>query len=95
MNEMRKCPKFYRCSAPICPLDPDVELRVYITGDAKCTLDKKTRKLLGKNLPNRGLFPRELSAIKGWKKVPLEEHSRRVKFAKKNLVSPKMRGVKK
>jgi len=34
--QMKDCPKFDRCSAPICPLDPDVFRRVYLPGEAIC-----------------------------------------------------------
>jgi len=33
---MSMCPKFDRCSAPICPLDPDWRLRVYRKGEPIC-----------------------------------------------------------
>ena len=34
---MRLCPKFDSCSAPICPLDPDWNLRNMTGSDATCT----------------------------------------------------------
>lgn len=33
-----KCPKYPRCSAPLCPLDPDMDKRFYIKGDRICSL---------------------------------------------------------
>ena len=33
-----KCPKYQRCSAPLCPLDPDMNKRFYIKGDPICGL---------------------------------------------------------
>ncbi len=33
-----KCPKYQRCSAPLCPLDPDMDKRFYIKGDPICSL---------------------------------------------------------
>ncbi len=33
---MSTCPKFDRCSAPICPLDPDWRLRVYRRDEPIC-----------------------------------------------------------
>jgi hypothetical protein len=33
---MKACPKFERCSANICPLDPDWPLRTHGTGDRVC-----------------------------------------------------------
>ncbi len=36
---MKKCPRFQRCSVPLCPLDPEVEKRVYWEGEPTCKLD--------------------------------------------------------
>ena len=33
-----KCSKYQRCSAPLCPLDPDMDKRFYIKGDPICSL---------------------------------------------------------
>ena len=33
---MKECPRFDRCNAPICPLDPDVLNRVHAKGEAVC-----------------------------------------------------------
>ena len=33
---MKECPRFDRCNAPICPLDPDVLDRVSVKGDSVC-----------------------------------------------------------
>ena len=33
-----KCPKYPRCSAPLCPLDSDMDKRFYIKGDPICSL---------------------------------------------------------
>ena len=33
---MKECPRFDGCSAPICPLDPDVFERVHIKGNPVC-----------------------------------------------------------
>jgi len=38
-NSMKRCVRFERCNAPLCPLDPDVEKRTYIRGEAVCRLD--------------------------------------------------------
>jgi hypothetical protein len=34
--EIYDCPKFISCSAPICPLDPDWNLRSYLDGERVC-----------------------------------------------------------
>ena len=34
--KMEECNKFDKCSAPICPLDPDYKLRVHLSEDRVC-----------------------------------------------------------
>jgi hypothetical protein len=36
MIEPKQCPKYSKCSAPICPLDPDWEKRVMQKDDRTC-----------------------------------------------------------
>lgn len=36
--EPPECPRYQRCSAPICPLDPDWQLRKHLDGDSVCGL---------------------------------------------------------
>ncbi len=40
-NSMKRCARFERCNVPLCPLDPDVEKRTYIKGEAVCRLDPR------------------------------------------------------
>lgn len=35
---MERCPKSLRCSAPLCPLDPGINKRIYLKGDPICRL---------------------------------------------------------
>ena len=39
---MERCPKSLRCSAPLCPLDPGINERVYLKGDSICRLSFET-----------------------------------------------------
>jgi hypothetical protein len=41
---MTSCPKFLRCNAPICPLDPDWQLRKHLPGDPVCGLAQEVVK---------------------------------------------------
>lgn len=75
---MQSCLKFQRCEAPLCPLDIDYQKRVYLKGEPKCTLGKAIRLKLGKDLPRKGLFPKEFAAIKRWQK--------KSKYAQKNFI---------
>jgi len=34
--EMRQCPKYFACSASVCPLDPDWQKARYVNGDPVC-----------------------------------------------------------
>jgi hypothetical protein len=36
MNPMTACPRYDKCSAPICPLDPDWRLRTHLPEDRVC-----------------------------------------------------------
>jgi len=81
---MNKCPRFFRCSVPICPLDPDKDKRVYLQGEPRCTLAKSIRRKLGKDLPWKGLFPREFSALNRWEKKSPEDKSKFIAGGDKN-----------
>lgn len=35
---MEKCPKFIKCSAPLCPLDKRIEERIYLKGEPLCKM---------------------------------------------------------
>lgn len=35
---MEKCPKFIKCDAPLCPLDKDIQERVYSEGEPTCKM---------------------------------------------------------
>jgi len=77
-----QCPRFFSCSVPLCPLDPDVGKRVKMQGEETCPLGKTRRMRIAaaypKLLPNRGLFPRELSSLLAWEALPPAERARRV-----------------
>ena len=70
---MKKCPRYNRCSASICPLDADKDLRVSLPDDAKCELSKTQRIRLGEDLPWKGLLPRELAGHKNWNSKSTKE----------------------
>lgn len=73
LRRMEKCPRFPRCSTPLCPLDEDKDKRVYLKGEPKCTLPKSLRTRFGTDLLWKGLFPKELAASKRWhEKSPKE-----------------------
>lgn len=80
---MERCPRFSRCSVPICPLDEGKDKRVYLKGEPKCNLPKSRRLKLGEDLPWKGLTPREEAGIRNWLKIP---PNKRADLAK-NLVS--------
>lgn len=53
------CPKFDKCSANICPLDPDRQLRRYIKGEAVCFLLRELVKPGARLILDR-IIPKEL-----------------------------------
>ena len=60
---MSQCPSFDGCSAPKCPLDELQAQRVRLSGDPNCKANKKTRLLLGSDLPKRGLTGSEYQGV--------------------------------
>ena len=70
---MERCPRFISCSAAVCPLDPEMGLQIKhgpkgedkaLAEDEVCTLGRAKRLELGGSLARRGLWPRELAAVK-------------------------------
>jgi len=67
----KECPSFDTCSAPKCPLDPDIELRSdRLSGEEKCKAHKPTRMKIGAKypdlLPYGGLTGREFKGKMAW-----------------------------
>ncbi len=61
---MENCSRFHKCSVSICPLDPDMALRVYVRGEPKCMVRKSVRMRLGSELPWKGMTRREFGYYK-------------------------------
>jgi hypothetical protein len=80
-----KCPKFNSCSAPLCPLDIDYNKRSYLKGEPRCSLRRAKRLKYGSVLPNKGLFPKEYSALKRWQSKSEEERTKFIKNATDRL----------
>jgi hypothetical protein len=64
---MMACPRFDRCSACICPLDPDWRLRRHLDGEPVCGMASEAVKCTGKAVFDRAgagdLYPDILRAI--------------------------------
>jgi 5-methylcytosine-specific restriction endonuclease McrA len=85
---MKLCPRYERCNAPLCPLDPDQELRTYLPGEPKCTLGKARRLKLGESLPRLGMTKREWSTHNSWNALSeSQKASKRADFLKKTRLS--------
>ena len=82
---MYRCPRYNFCNAPICPLDPDYKLRVFVNGDEKCTLSKRLRMMLGVNLDNKGLKPREKAGLDIWNSRSNESKELALRKGKENI----------
>lgn len=50
---MRQCLRFNRCSAPACPLNSEIQERIYIPGEDICPFTIKKRGKLQKGLITR------------------------------------------
>lgn len=61
-----KCPKFEKCNAPICPLDPEMKKRIYRKGDERCNIEKSIRVKLGSSLQWKGKLPSEIAGENTW-----------------------------
>lgn len=66
---MQECPSWINCSAPKCPLDSLMNKRIQLPGDEKCVATKRVRMCIGKDLPNQGLFKRELMGLRMKKEI--------------------------
>jgi hypothetical protein len=75
------CPRFEACSVPVCPLDPEQAARVRLPGEDRCALGRTYRARIAARfpevLPGRGLFPRELAAVRRWEALSREEREGR------------------
>lgn len=92
VKPMMDCSKFYACSAPICPLDPEMSKRDGPIDseeggvrEPECKLGKDKRVELGGDLAWRGLWPRELASAKKWENKTVDERSAQMLLACKNL----------
>ena len=65
---MQQCPRFNRCSVPICPLDLLQDRRDYVPGELKCRLPKARRLQIGQGtaLERQGLTRKEWAAKQRW-----------------------------
>ena len=61
--DMELCPKYDRCSAPICPLDPHWRESTYLEGERVCLYLRELAK--GGDLGCRGSLPRGMALIVG------------------------------
>ena len=76
---MKRCPRFARCSVPICPIDLLQKHRTRLPGEPKCTLGRSARLRVGRNanLPLQGLTKREWAAKQRWNALSDSEKLRR------------------
>jgi hypothetical protein len=89
---MKLCPRFDRCSVPICPLDTLQDDRVGFKNDPQCTLAKSYRLKIGQNttLERKGLTKLEWAAKQRWDN--LSESQKASKKADLRGNSPFIRG---
>jgi hypothetical protein len=87
---MEDCPRFDFCDVPKCPLDMDIKLRVSVSGDKKCTMEKNVRLQIGKKwgLPKIGLTDAEYAGkikFEALSKEEKEKLAERGRIALKSL----------
>ena len=94
------CPKWDSCCSNICFLDSKIHLRTADSSDpqTKCKLPKGLRKQIGEffKLKNKGLKPREISAMKKWAEMPEDIKKKKIANLKQNspFVRLKSKGYK-
>lgn len=67
---MPACPKFEGCSAPICPIDPDMEKRTHLEGEKVCFYLTEYSKPTARPILRAGLTEELFEAIEeGYPKV--------------------------
>lgn len=97
MKPYHECPSFNKCSANICPLDPDQRLRTYINGEDTCHAEKPTRMRIGAKYPNLlrfvGLTKREFQARQRWNALSPESRELRLQGLAKARKSLPARAV--
>lgn len=70
-SPMQACSRYAECSAPLCPLDPDISARIRIEEDPECGMAKATRHAywisipdsVKASLPYQGYFRTEFTRI--------------------------------
>src|SRR3989338_5303682 len=68
MKPYYECPRFQRCNANVCPLDPLSDENETLKGEEVCRVEKPTRLRIGAKYPDLlkmgGFFNREYQARK-------------------------------
>ena len=85
------CPRWDRCSAPLCPLDPrmiECQAGSPPHEEPHCRLPKEQRLELGVELSWRGLWPRELAGIKQREQATPEERARMALGRDESRITP-------
>ncbi len=52
MQPYEECPRFDKCIVPLCPLDPEISMRVALKNEEKCTMEKRVRYRIGSKYSN-------------------------------------------
>lgn len=88
LNIMRLCPRFDRCSAPICPLDIDQDRRDFLKGEPVCRLPKAKRYAIGIDtpLPRKGMTKQEWAAHIRWKQQNADKRRLQIRHLRPGLV---------
>jgi len=97
MKPYRECPSFGKCSANICPLDPEQHLRTHVKGEDVCHAEKPTRMRIGAKYPDLlrfvGLTKREFQARKRENALTPQQRELRLQALTKARKSLLARGV--
>lgn len=80
-----ECPSYPICSAPVCPLDPNMNQHFRLDTEEECRSSRPTRERIAAKypglLPTNGLKPKEVNRDKrraAFLALPVEERERRL-----------------
>ena len=72
-----ECPRFQRCNANVCPLDPLSDEKETLKGEEVCKVEKPTRLRIGSKYPDLvvrvGYKKREFQAKQAWDRLTDEQ----------------------
>ena len=97
MKPYHECPRFNKCNANVCPLDPLSDYKETLEGEEVCKVEKPTRLRIGAKYPDLlrfvGYKKREFQAQERWNRVSPEKKALVLQALAKARKSLPARGI--